>query len=100
MGGLVMPIGFATVPDTGTPVLGAFFTAGLCPDSEQGYQRVGRALDVVVDDHRLELVLRRELDARDVHASPYAVVVFGAATHQPPGELVETRRREEDQVRL
>src|SRR5690242_18334394 len=91
MGGFVMPIGCATVPDTSSPVLG---------DLHEGYQRVGCALDVVVDDHRLELPLGGQLDLGDLEAPPHAVLVLGATSGQPALQLVERWWCEEHQVRL
>src|SRR3954451_19590965 len=82
MGGLVMPIGFATVPDTLTPSRWDSLHRRTSPGLQQGYQRVGRTLDVVVHDHALELVLGGHLDAGDVEPPTHPLGVLGAAPGQ------------------
>src|SRR5687768_10499980 len=93
IGGLVMPIGLATVPATGGSP-----SARKLTDLHQRYQPVRRRLEVVVDHQHVELVLRGHLDPREVEPAAHALGVLGAAGGEPPGELVERRRGEEDEL--
>src|SRR6476620_8757451 len=87
-----MPIGLATVPDT--------VLLSSSDDLHQGYQSIGRRLDVVVDDDVVELVLRSQLDAGDVESFSDLLGGFGPSAAQPDSQVVEGRRREEHQPRV
>src|SRR3954471_1312403 len=90
IGGLVMPIGLATVPDTQDSQVTV-----LRSDLHQGYQPIGCRLDVVVDDDVVELVLRGHLDPGDVEPLADPLGVLGPAAAEPDGEVVERRWGEE-----
>src|SRR4051812_18374932 len=91
IGGLVMPIGLATVPDNGGSLKRR-------SDLHQGYQPVGRRLEIVVDHHDVELVLRGHLDPGQVEPSPHALGVLRAAPGEPASQLVERRWCEEHEA--
>src|SRR4051812_16693282 len=67
-------------------------------DLHQGYQPVGRRLEIVVDHHDVELVLRGHLDPGQVEPSPHALGVLRAAPGEPASQLVERRWCEEHEA--
>src|SRR5690348_17006763 len=100
MGGLVMPSGLATMPDTWCPSVRGLGVGRLLLQPQQGYQFVACLLDRLVDHHGVEFVLGCEFDAGSIEAGASDVRDLGAPMGEPAHELVPGRRGEEHAVRL
>src|SRR6478735_4549354 len=85
IGGSVMPMGSATVPDTVAPVSrkgGDCRSVYRDRQAHQGDQLVRGAPHVVVDDDVVELGLRRHLHLGGREPARALLGVLGAAAHQ------------------
>src|SRR5690606_679016 len=103
IGGSVMPCGAATVPAKGCLRMTFFMdrraSLPVAPPDDPD-ELVRGALDVVVDDHVVELVGRGELDARGVEPALTLLGPLRAAPYEPAHELVPAGRGEEHEPRL
>src|SRR5476651_516397 len=86
MGGLVMPSGLATMPDTRCPSV-----RRLRAQMQQLYQFVTCLLDGLVDHHRVELWLGGQLQPGPLQPGRRDLGRFGTPTSEPADEFVPRR---------
>src|SRR5690242_14940019 len=100
MGGLVMPSGFAMVPT----VQRSLMIGSLCRcqkrRTEQSYQLIRGALDEVVHDRAVELLLVRQFLVGVDQATADRLLVVGAPADQAALEFLDAGWGEEHQLRL
>src|SRR6478609_237193 len=103
IGGSVMPMGSATVPDTVAPVVEGGGDCRSVYSRGQTHQRdqlVRGAPDVVVDHHVVELGLGRHLDLGGREPPRALLRVLRAAADEPADQLLHRRRGEEHELGL